>query len=181
RDYLAAFKDRKPFVLEYRLRHHDGNYRLIRDIGTPQLDPAGNFAGYIGSCFDLSEREGAAESRRQSEERFSRIFHSSPVAMIIATIDERRIIDVNASFLALSGFRRDEVNGRTGTELELWVDADQREQLRRATAAGEPVRNVEVRYRRKSGEVRYALFSGETLRLSNESVWVAMRVDITER
>src|SRR5436305_12352836 len=52
--YLKAFHARKPFDLEYRLRRHDGKYRWIVDRGRPFLDSGGKFAGYLGSCFDIT-------------------------------------------------------------------------------------------------------------------------------
>ena len=52
--FRKAFQARQPFVMEYRLRRADGKYRWILDCGRPLNDPAGQFAGYIGSCLDIS-------------------------------------------------------------------------------------------------------------------------------
>lgn len=51
----AAYEARREFHVDYRLRRHDGEYRWILDIGTPDWDDEGNFRGYIGSCMDISE------------------------------------------------------------------------------------------------------------------------------
>ena len=48
--------------MEYRLRRHDGEYRWILDRGTPRYTPDGTFAGYIGSCVDITERKRARRS-----------------------------------------------------------------------------------------------------------------------
>jgi PAS domain S-box-containing protein len=55
--YLAAFNVRKVFEMEYRLRRHDGEFRWILDRGTPRYGPGGIFAGYIGSCIDITDRK----------------------------------------------------------------------------------------------------------------------------
>jgi PAS domain S-box-containing protein len=55
--YLRAFKKREVFEMEYRLRRHDGEYRWILDRGTPRFDDEGKFAGYIGSCIDITDRK----------------------------------------------------------------------------------------------------------------------------
>src|SRR5262249_5873066 len=53
--YLSAFKERRPFRMEYRLRRHDGKYRWIIDSGAPRRTADGVFAGYVGSCMDVTE------------------------------------------------------------------------------------------------------------------------------
>ena len=53
--YLESFDARRPFVMQYRLKRHDGEYRWILDNGVPRFDAQGNFAGYIGSCVDITE------------------------------------------------------------------------------------------------------------------------------
>lgn len=54
--YLEAFANRKPFEMEYRLRRHDGEWRWISDHGAPYHGEDGSFAGYIGSCMDVTDR-----------------------------------------------------------------------------------------------------------------------------
>jgi PAS domain S-box-containing protein len=63
--YLAAFQARRPFEMEYRLRRHDGVYRWIVDVGRPFEDLEGRFAGYIGSCYDITERVLADQEREK--------------------------------------------------------------------------------------------------------------------
>jgi PAS domain S-box-containing protein len=54
--YMHAFCRRQVFEMEYRLRRADGEYRWILDRGTPRYTPDGSFAGYIGSCIDITDR-----------------------------------------------------------------------------------------------------------------------------
>lgn len=67
--YTSAFDARQPFVMQYRLRRNDGEYRWISDQGVPRYDAQGTFAGYIGSCVDVTELITKEEALRQSEER----------------------------------------------------------------------------------------------------------------
>jgi PAS domain S-box-containing protein len=60
--YRRAFDQRQPFRKECRLRRHDGRYRRILDIGVPRYHADGSFAGYIGSCVDVTERMEAEEA-----------------------------------------------------------------------------------------------------------------------
>ena len=67
--YTAAFDARQPFVMQYRLRRNDGVFRWVSDQGVPQYDAQGRFAGYIGSCFDVTELVNKDAALRESEER----------------------------------------------------------------------------------------------------------------
>jgi PAS domain S-box-containing protein len=60
--YQAAFDRREHFEMQYRLRRHDGEYRWLLDIGVPRFDSGGSFAGYIGSCIDVTDRKLAEEA-----------------------------------------------------------------------------------------------------------------------
>ena len=67
--YTSAFDARQPFVMQYRLRRNDGEYRWLSDQGVPRYDAQGRFAGYIGSCVDVTELLNKDEALRESEER----------------------------------------------------------------------------------------------------------------
>ena len=67
--YTSAFDARQPFVMQYRLRRNDGEYRWISDQGVPRYDEQGRFGGYIGSCVDVTDLMTKEEALRQSEER----------------------------------------------------------------------------------------------------------------
>jgi PAS domain S-box-containing protein len=59
--YTEAFDRKEQFEMEYRLRRHDGEYRWLLDTGVPRFNRDGSFAGYIGSCLDVTERKRAEE------------------------------------------------------------------------------------------------------------------------
>src|SRR6266550_3352622 len=60
--YTRAFDRRESFQMQYRLRRHDGEYRWVSAIGVPRFNPDQSFAGYIGSCIDVTDRKLAAEA-----------------------------------------------------------------------------------------------------------------------
>jgi PAS domain S-box-containing protein len=60
--YVNAFDRREPFEIEYRLRRNDGEYRWVLDRGIPRFNVEGSFEGYIGSCYDITERKSAEEA-----------------------------------------------------------------------------------------------------------------------
>jgi PAS domain S-box-containing protein len=60
-EYRRAFAARTPFTLQYRLRHASGEYRWVLDFGAPRHGPAGAFAGYMGSCIDVTDVQAAQQ------------------------------------------------------------------------------------------------------------------------
>jgi PAS domain S-box-containing protein len=67
--YTNAFDQRQAFQMDYRLRHHSGEYRWIRDMGTPNFDRNGTFIGYIGHCFDITEQKKMEISLKAAKEK----------------------------------------------------------------------------------------------------------------
>ena len=60
--YTEAFNRRESFEMHYRVRRRDGEYRWVLGYGVPRFNSDGTFAGYIGSCVDITERKHAEES-----------------------------------------------------------------------------------------------------------------------
>lgn len=65
--YVTAFDKREPFEMEYRMRHASGEYRTILDLGTPNFNSNGEFVGYIGHCFDITERKRVEDALREAK------------------------------------------------------------------------------------------------------------------
>src|SRR5262249_20569746 len=62
--YSTAFQVHQAFEIEFRLRRFDGQYRWVVNRGIPLSNADGSFAGYIGTCIDLTERRQEAEAQR---------------------------------------------------------------------------------------------------------------------
>ena len=63
--FVENFEEQKAFSMDYRLRRHDGEYRWIRDNGTPRYDSSERFIGYIGHCLDINDRVDAESELRK--------------------------------------------------------------------------------------------------------------------
>ena len=72
--YNDAFEARERFEMEYRLRRHDGEYRWILSVGHPFNDLDGNFSGYIGSCYCITQRKNAEEALAVSEHTIRELY-----------------------------------------------------------------------------------------------------------
>ena len=130
---------------------------------------------------DITEQKRAEEALRQSEERFSKAFHSSPAALSITLLEDGRLLEVNAAFLRMTGFSREEVIGRSTLELGLW-DSQHRLAMAKALREHGPIVDFEIEFRKKSGEVRNALLSVELIQLGlGEPSVLGIAQDVTER
>jgi two-component system, chemotaxis family, CheB/CheR fusion protein len=70
RTHASAVESHRGFQVEYRLRRFDGEYRWLLDNGVPRVDPGGAFAGYVGSCVDITDLKRTQEedmARRKLE------------------------------------------------------------------------------------------------------------------
>ena len=130
---------------------------------------------------DVTERRLAEEALRQSEEHFSKAFRANPQPMSLTVLETGRYIDVNESFLTMSGYTRDEVIGHTSLELRIWETPERRAEFVRELVKTCSVRNVETRFRTKTGEIRILLTSSELLEISGELCLIVASSDITER
>ena len=100
--------------------------------------------------------------------------------MSLATLDEGRYVDVNDSFLAMSGYRREEVIGHTSFELQVWESPEEREQIINRLKRFGPIHNLEKKFRVKNGDFRILLLSAELLNHRGELLNLAAGSDITE-
>ncbi|ABA21182.1 PAS/PAC sensor signal transduction histidine kinase [Trichormus variabilis ATCC 29413] len=71
--YTTAFEHREVFMMEYRLKRFDGQYRWIFDTGTPRFNSDGSFAGYIGSCVDINPRKQVEITLQQRTKQLTRL------------------------------------------------------------------------------------------------------------
>jgi PAS domain S-box-containing protein len=69
--YHTAFDAREPFVIQNRLRRHDGEFRWVTASGTPHYDGQGNFLGYVGASIDITDFLKKEEALHESEERIA--------------------------------------------------------------------------------------------------------------
>jgi PAS domain S-box-containing protein len=105
--YEQNFDEHKSFSMDYRLRRHDGEYRWIRDNGSPRYDSEGRFIGYLGHCLDITDRVEAEQSLR----KLSQAVEQSPESIVIT--DSNAVIEyVNLACLKSTGYTEAELIGQ---------------------------------------------------------------------
>ncbi|MEH2328326.1 MAG: PAS domain S-box protein [Nostoc sp.] len=130
---------------------------------------------------DITERKQGEVALQNLAQKFAKAFSCSPDSITISTLQEGRFIEVNDSFVNLSGYGRDEAIGKTSFELNLWVDDRDRLNLVQELQSTGVARNLEVEFRQKSGEIITSLLSAEVIDLDGVPAILAVHHDITER
>ena len=129
---------------------------------------------------DVTAAKQAVDELRASEERFAKAFRANPQPMSLTTLATGRFIDVNQSFLAMSGYTREEIIGRTSLELQICETTDGAEFIAQVVERGSLV-NYETKCRAKDGSFRVLLSSAEELEIAGERCLLVASSDITER
>ena len=135
----------------------------------------------FGLLWQRARKRKTEAALRKSEEKFSKSFRQSPLAVTITNIQDARFIEVNEAFERYSGWKRDEVLGRTPFDIDLWERPEQRLALREQLLATGNVRDLEFKFRRKDGQVLTALGSAELIEVNGESCALYVVADITDR
>jgi two-component system, cell cycle sensor histidine kinase and response regulator CckA len=161
--------------LEYRILRPDGSERVVQVLGgAVDRDAASMPVRISGVVLDVTEH-------KKAEERFYKAFHTSPEPITIATVSDGRYIDVNQSFLRITGYEREEVIGRTSLELKFWQRPEDCARFVEMLNSQGSVRDLEITFCTKSGEQRTALDSAELIEVAGQKCILAIFRDTTEQ
>lgn len=180
---LHALTPANPVMINiHRARRGDGQARWQEWVDRGTFDANGRLVEMQSVGRDIHDRITAEQQVRESEERFAKVFQSSPAAIVVTDIDDGdRFIDVNETFEKLTGYRREEAIGRTTAELRIWNDPAEWERAVRLFREQGKVSDFEFAFRRKDGEIRTGLLSSEAIQVKGRPLVVATTLDLTER
>jgi PAS domain S-box-containing protein len=158
---------------------HRKKEKIIAEMSVAAIDWEGSPA-YLASLHDITKRKQMMEALKESEAKFSKAFHSSANLFAINTLKDGKFIEVNESFMRMTGYTREEVIGHNATELDFWADEEERQRIVTKIRENTRVRNEQIKIRSKSGEIRFGLFSSEQITISGEACFINTITDITE-
>lgn len=203
-----AYNDHQSYTIIHRITCPDGKIKSLKGTGKVFTNKQGEVVRMSGTGQDITEQQKHVAEIRASEERFYKIFDSNPVPMALSEIKTNKIIYVNSHFCKTFGYTKEEVIGKSSEELKLigpqeyerviaymfkniqekrnleevqGLSIDDTEQLLMRLKQTNAMKDFEVQYTRKSGEVFPAIVSFEIIKLNSERFIVNSYQDISER
>ena len=171
--------DEKGDHFETRHVRKDGSF-LDVEISTNGAVIAGQKLVFC-VCRNITERKRAEAALRESEEKYSKAFQRSPEVIVITDLETSTILEANDTFLTLTGYTREEVAGNKITNLNIWVNLEDRMDMVKTLVKEGTVRDREYNFRMKSGGMRTWLFSAERIIIGARLCILSSTIDITGR
>jgi PAS domain S-box-containing protein len=130
---------------------------------------------------DITEARLVDQALRESEERFSKAFHFSPLALSILSMKDFSHLYMNAIALQELGYKEAEVIGRTPDDLSMWADEKERRDIYKLFTTNPSIRDYEIQIRRKNGEIGVVLLDCEPITINGDPCLLVTGNDITKR
>jgi PAS domain S-box-containing protein len=130
---------------------------------------------------DVTEHRRKEDELEQSHRRFENAFQNSPVAMLLTTLENGTLLEANSVFERMTGFRRDEVIGRSLLDIGIWVSEEERQEFTTAVIAQGRVTDYELVFRRRDGQLRLARVSAQLTTFNQQPSVITAAEDVTEQ
>ncbi|HWR26163.1 MAG TPA: PAS domain S-box protein, partial [Methanosarcina sp.] len=205
----SASKDIDIRDTEFDVLLPSGKWLSLLGSASPLHDSEGKVRGSIGTFIDITARKQqeealklayeevqiksedleaqneklrkAYQALRESQEQLATIFAASPVGIFFSRFEDGLLKDVNQAYLDIIGYSKEEVIGHTSFELDLWVDPGDREYFVETLIQNGRLDGVEIKYRRKNGDIIDVSVSLLPIELGGELCLLGTLDDITER
>lgn len=177
---MKKLLNNQKVITEVRTITKNNSIVWVRIFAQPYWDEKQKRVTKIfGAVQNINEAKLSSIALEESENKFSVAFNSSPVALSIQ--DEDNIfIDVNDAFCELTGYKKEEVIGKTGAELKLWVEKEEAKKINKIFEETGLIKNHEFLFRKKTGEIRKGIISAALIYINGKRADIATALDITE-
>ncbi|MGD0280116.1 MAG: PAS domain S-box protein [Smithella sp.] len=167
----TAMETGNSWNFEGRVTIQSGEIIWFQGLATPTRQK--DKVIFDGILLDITER-------KQAEEKFHKIFMTSPDCIAITRMKDGFILDVNMGFEEITGWKRSNAIGRTSYEINFWSDATDRNFMINELRSGRDILHREFEFRRSDGSVRAGIYSARSINIDGETCLIFILQDVTE-
>lgn len=177
-------------ILDHEEGYYEGPFTPIGELvktplyialhTTPIFNEKFEYKGGIALIEDITEKVKSEHKIQKLEERFKKVFYTSPDAINLNRLSDGLYVDVNRSFVELTGFTREEIMGKTSIDLDIWANPGDRARLVGELRTKGEVKNFEADFRMKDGRILSGLMSASIIEVDDIPCILSITRDITE-
>ncbi len=177
RKRVSRVRQSGELIFETVYRRKDGSSFPAEVSG--RMLGAGEGTILVASVRDITEGKRAEAALRESEERFRKVFQSSPVATCITSLEEGCLLDANYAYWGLTGYTPEEALGRNATEARNWDVPGGREMFVRGLKLRKSHFNPDDYFPHKDGSLKPVISFYELIRIGKNDCILAMFYDMS--
>ncbi|SDB47071.1 PAS domain S-box-containing protein [Desulfonatronum thiosulfatophilum] len=162
------------------LRRNPSSREVVLLVATARLKVEGRNRVLL-SCMDITDRHWMEQDLREFRERFQILFQTTPDAIILSRYEDGVVTEVNEAYMALSGFARNEILGKSTLELRIWEKAEDRQKFVDLLSKHGSCVNSQITFRFKGDRLVTTLLSGRIVHLQGVPYILSVLRDITEQ
>ncbi|MGA3279362.1 MAG: PAS domain S-box protein [Smithella sp.] len=167
----TAMETGNSWNFEGRVAIQSGEIIWFQGLATPTRQK--DKVIFDGILLDITER-------KQAEEKFHKIFMTSPDCIAITRMKDGLLIDVNMGFEEITGWKRSNAIGQTSYEINFWSNTTDRDFMVNELASGRDILHREFEFRRSDGSVRAGIYSARSINIDGETCLIFILQDVTE-
>ena len=177
RERVELIRKNDGLIFDSVYRRKDGTLFPV-EVSARMLD-YGDTRIMVALVRDITERKQMEATLRESEERFRKIFHSSPVAICITTLEEGRLLDANSAYWNITGYKPEESVGRSAEELKMWDSLDERAEFVRDLNLKSSLFNPDDSFYHTDGSLKQVISFYELIQIGEEQCILSMFYDMS--
>ena len=157
---LAVQPQGPALDIEYRIAEKSGGWTWVNTRGrVVERSASGEPVFAMGASVNVNPRKTAELALQEANSRFQHIFDDNPDGLVITRLSDGHVTEANAAFGHMFGYTREETIGRTILGLRMWVNADERERMRKHLLANAHFDDQEAEFRARDGSTRFVSLS----------------------
>ena len=177
---IDIMAQKSVLIYEELIPLSSGQKVLFETRKLPFSNGEGVMTGVLGVSRDITERKEAENRIRESEEKFNKIFNNSPELLILVNTDDRRIVEINETFLQKTGLPRQEVVGGLIAEVSMFAKPSEQKRVAGALREYTQITGLELEFKDADGNIVYGVLSREIIDIAGKQYFLTAITDVTD-